>query len=88
MYKNRVNDIGYDNIFIYIHTNFTKEGEPQTKMKLKKNQTNAEMKLHFKKSKNSFLEEKNYFKQETGITLVALIITIVLNCSCLAMERM
>ena len=25
---------------------------------------------------------------EKGITLVALIVTIVLNCSCLAMERM
>ena len=27
-------------------------------------------------------------KQAKGITLIALVITIVLNCSCLAMERM
>ena len=27
-------------------------------------------------------------KKERGITLIALVITIVLNCSCLAMERM
>ena len=27
-------------------------------------------------------------KENKGITLIALVITIVLNCSCLAMERM
>ena len=27
-------------------------------------------------------------EKDNGITLVALVITIVLNCSCLAMERM
>ena len=27
-------------------------------------------------------------KKDKGITLIALVITIVLNCSCLAMERM
>ena len=31
---------------------------------------------------------KNTKGQEKGITLIALVITIVLNCSCLAMERM
>ena len=31
---------------------------------------------------------KEFFKGKTGITLIALVITIVLNCSCLAMERM
>ena len=31
---------------------------------------------------------KGFFKGKTGITLIALVITIVLNCSCLAMERM
>ena len=33
-------------------------------------------------------EKNNYLKQSKGITLVALVVTIVLNCSCLAMERM
>ena len=28
------------------------------------------------------------FKRNKGITLIALVVTIVLNCSCLAMERM
>ena len=32
-------------------------------------------------------EEQSMKKQAKGITLIALIITIVLNCSCLAMER-
>ncbi len=32
------------------------------------------------------LKEKR--KQMKGITLIALVITIVLNCSCLAMDRM
>ena len=27
-------------------------------------------------------------KKNSGITLIALVVTIVLNCSCLAMERM
>ena len=31
---------------------------------------------------------KNFRKGENGITLIALVITIVLNCSYLAMERM
>ena len=33
-------------------------------------------------------KEKNIVKKQTGITLIALVITIVLNCSCLAMDRM
>ena len=33
-------------------------------------------------------ERQNIKKQAKGITLIALVITIVLNCSCLAMERM
>ena len=32
------------------------------------------------------LEQK--FKRNKGITLISLVVTIVLNCSCLAMERM
>ena len=32
--------------------------------------------------------KKNIVKRQTGITLIALVITIVLNCSYLAMERM
>ena len=31
---------------------------------------------------------KNFIKQNKAITLIALVITIVLNCSSLAMERM
>ena len=31
---------------------------------------------------------KTKFKNNKGITLIALVITIVLNCSCLAMDRM
>ena len=34
-------------------------------------------------------ENKKLFRiKEQGITLIALVITIVLNCSCLAMDRM
>ena len=33
-------------------------------------------------------EMKRISKTEKGITLIALVITIVLNCSCLAMVRM
>ena len=33
-------------------------------------------------------KQKEKLKQNKGITLIALVITIVLNCSCLAMERM
>ena len=36
--------------------------------------------------KNNFRKRK--FTNNGGITLIALVITIVLNCSCLAMERM
>ena len=32
--------------------------------------------------------EKLNINKNRGITLIALVITIVLNCSCLAMERM
>ena len=32
--------------------------------------------------------KKQKLKENKGITLIALVITIVLNCSCLAMERM
>ena len=32
--------------------------------------------------------KKTLKRNERGITLIALVITIVLNCSCLAMERM
>ena len=31
---------------------------------------------------------KETLKRNKGITLIALVVTIVLNCSCLAMERM
>lgn len=38
-----------------------------------------------KQRKNKFTRTKNSI---AGITLIALVITVVLNCSCLAMERM
>ena len=38
------------------------------------------------KKKSSKTKEK--LKGRNGITLIALVITIVLNCSCLAMDRM
>ena len=31
---------------------------------------------------------RNFVKKQNGITLIALVVTIVLNSSCLAMERM
>ena len=40
------------------------------------------------KAKKKNLANKDIFKNKKGITLIALIITIVLNCSCLAMDRM
>ena len=36
---------------------------------------------------NNKSKNKNMAKSQKGITLVALVITIVLNCSCLATER-
>lgn len=39
------------------------------------------------KKQNLEVRQK-YMKQAKGITLIALVITIVLNCSCLTMERM
>ena len=44
----------------------------------KETEVNFEMKNHAKKS----------LKDSNGITLIALVITIALNCSCVAMERM
>ena len=41
-----------------------------------------------KKKTMSNKEIKKKRLQEQGITLIALVITIVLNCSCLAMEQM
>ncbi len=32
--------------------------------------------------------KKKVYKENKGITLIALVVTIVLNCSCLAMEQM
>ncbi|MEI3356681.1 MAG: hypothetical protein V8R81_06690 [Clostridia bacterium] len=37
---------------------------------------------------NKVNKEKNIVKKQTGITLIALVITIVLNCCEAAMERM
>ena len=39
------------------------------------------------KGKESIMKSRKRGVREQGITLVALIITIVLNCSCLATER-
>ena len=40
------------------------------------------------KAKKKNLDNKDIFKNKKGITLIALVITIVLNCSYLAMDRM
>ena len=40
------------------------------------------------KVKKKKIDNKDIFKSKEGITLIALVITIVLNCSYLAMERM
>ena len=40
------------------------------------------------KNKNKEEQMKQKIKQNYGITLIALVVTIVLNCSYLAMERM
>ena len=37
---------------------------------------------------NKNLKKKEFIKRKKGITLIALVITIALNCSCVAMERM
>ena len=44
------------------------------------------MKLKGNKIKNINIKEKINWEEKRGITLIALIITIVLNCSYLAME--
>ena len=44
-------------------------------------------KVEKKCKESSKVENKYRTKNQKGITLVALVITIVLNCSCLATER-
>ena len=50
-------------------------------------ETKQEGKERFVKEKGGVRKMKRYREKERGITLVALVITIVLNCSCLATER-
>ena len=45
-------------------------------------------KLKKKEIKENLIEEKTKLKRQNGITLIALVITIVLNSSYLAMARM
>ena len=45
-------------------------------------------KLKKKEIKENLIKEKLKSKKQNGITLIALVITIVLNCSYLAMEWM
>ena len=39
------------------------------------------------KQKNTLTKQKNSKKGNDGITLIALVVTIQVNCSCVAMER-
>ena len=58
------------------------------KTKVKINQGREKFFMQEIVKNNKRHKEKNIVKKQTGITLIALVITIVLNCSCLAMDRM
>ena len=58
------------------------------KTKVKINQRREKFFMQEIVKNNKRYKEKNIVKKQTGITLIALVITIVLNCSYLAMDQM
>ena len=58
------------------------------KQQIKQKEKDTQEKWKEKQHMSLKLSRKNKIKTNRGITLIALVITIVLNCSYLAMERM